>query len=113
MRPAQRLLFNLRFLFRVYRLGLLLFFIYRFFYVLRVLPGEWSGLVGDLIKAFVTGIRFDTATINYGLTVPVLLSFLCLVSDRTARIIFSIQKVYLTVLFLLFTFVLIVDYYYY
>src|SRR5688572_19163885 len=113
MKPAQRLLANLRFLFRIYLLGLIVFFIYRIAYMFRIIDGGFSGLWNDILRAFVTGIRFDTVTINYGLMLPVLLSFVCLVGGKATRIIGRVQRIYLTVLFTVFTLVLVVDYYYY
>jgi phosphoglycerol transferase MdoB-like AlkP superfamily enzyme len=111
---AQRLALNLRFLFRAYLSGLLLFFIYRLAYTLNVLSGEEiRTFPGDLFKAFVTGIRFDTVTICYGLVLPVLLSFFCVAGENAARRIFRIQLIYLTALFVVFLMVLVVDYYYY
>jgi phosphoglycerol transferase MdoB-like AlkP superfamily enzyme len=113
MMAAQRLLLNLRFLFRVYLLALLVFFIYRFAYLFRILSGEMSGLTGDILKAFITGLRFDTATICYGMTLPVLLSFICLAGEKAKRITFRVQRIYLVILFVVFVMVLTVDYYYY
>jgi len=113
MKPAQRFVINLRFLFRVYLVALLVFFIYRLAYMVRILSGEMSGLGSDLFRAFITGLQFDTATICYGLVLPVLLSFISLAGEKAAQITLRIQRIYLVILFVVFILVLAVDYYYY
>ncbi|MCX6276113.1 MAG: LTA synthase family protein [Bacteroidetes bacterium] len=104
----------MKFLLRVYILGLVIFFIYRVAYMFRVLSGEEIGTwAGDIGRAFITALRFDTATICYGLLLPVVLSFICLAGERSSIVTAKIQKFYITLLLLIFTLVLIVDYYYY
>jgi len=112
--PAQRLFSNLRFLFRAYLLGLALIFLYRVAYLVHVLPAdEIKNFSGDILKAFIVGLRFDTVTICYGLLVPVLLSFICLAGERAALHVWKIQKIFVVVLLVLYSLVLVVDYYYY
>ena len=112
--PSHRLLSNLLFLLRCYLLGLIIFFICRFFYMFRVLSGdEVMTFSGDVMKAFFTGLRFDTATICYGLLIPVVLSLICLVSEKAASWILKVQKIYLTVVLVCFCLISVVDYYYY
>ncbi len=114
MLPAQRLLQNLKFLFGVYLLGLVIFFIYRVAYMFRVLSVEEIGTwAGDIGRAFITALRFDTTTICYGLLFPVVLSFICLAGEKASFVTVRVQKFYITLLLLVFTLVLIVDYYYY
>ncbi len=114
MNSANRLFLNLRFLFRVYLLALGVFFIYRIAYLFRILEGEEiKSFSGDILKAFITAIRFDTVTICYGLILPVALSFFCLMGEKASSGIFLTQKIYLTFLLVVFTIILIVDYYYY
>ena len=114
MIPLQRLLQNWRILFRAYLLGLLIFFIYRLAYVFRVMEGkEISSHAGDILIAFLTGLRFDTATICYGLIFPAAVSFFTLAGSRPAGFVNRIQRVYLTLLLVVFSLVSVVDYYYY
>jgi hypothetical protein len=114
MLPAQRLLQNLKFLFRAYLLGLVIFFIYRVAYMFRVLSREEIGTwAGDIGRAFITALRFDTATICYGLLLPVVLSFICLAGEKASFLTTRVQKFYIILLLLVFSLVLVVDYYYY
>jgi phosphoglycerol transferase MdoB-like AlkP superfamily enzyme len=111
---AQRLFVNFRFLFRAYLLGMVLFFLYRFIYLFRILSGdEISSFTGDIIKAFFVGLRFDTVTICYGLILPVLISFLSLAGEKALNRVVLFQKIYLTVFLALCCLLLTVDYYYY
>lgn len=68
-----------------------------------------------ITKAYLTGVRFDSVVLGYALVLPVVLALIGLFIRKenyfTGTYRFTAK--FLSVLFPLFTFILIVDYYYY
>ncbi len=102
-------------LFKVYLVGIITLTSFRLIFLLRF--GE-SGIVSnytlDIIRAFVTGFRFDTQVLCYTLILPFLISFLLLIrNDSIQKFIIKFSKYYFIIVFSLLILILIVDQQYY
>ena len=71
----KNFLSNIIKLFQTYLLGLSIFFIFRLVYLIRFIPkGLISNYLGDLPRAFLLGIQFDTVILCYIAALPFLLA---------------------------------------
>ena len=103
-------------IFLVYGLGFILFFLARYFYYQHVIS-EQDGIIssGMISKAYLTGLRFDSVVLGYALVLPVVLALIGLFirKENYYAGTYRFTAKFLSVLFPLFSFILIVDYYYY
>ena len=113
-KPVHRFYLQMRVLAGAYLAALLLFFVVRFIYMFRVLEGdEIRAFSGDIFRAFLTAVRFDSVTICYGLVIPVALALVSAPGEKAFMLTLKIQRIYLCILLTLFLSIGIVDYYYY
>ena len=75
---------------------------------------EVNGLI-EILQGYFLGMRYDSATIMYGLAIPVFLFYLGLLIPFEKYGFFSriISKIWLTLIFCLFIFIFIIDVYFY
>jgi len=69
----------------------------------------------EIIKGFVLGLRFDSATIMYGLSVPILLTYLGLLIPSNIYLLFVriFSKIWLTMILCIIFFIFGIDVYFY
>lgn len=115
----QRLDLFLNFMFRIflaYGAGFLLFGIYRYLYFHHIINTQDGVLTNGMIwKAYTTGLRFDSVALAYGMLIPVIaaLAGVFIRNESYFPKVYRFTFRFLTTLFSLFVFILIVDYYYY
>ena len=102
-------------LFKVYLLGLFLFALLRFIYLIRFgEEGIFNHYASDLISSFITGMRFDTQILCYCFALIFLLNFLhFLPKEKLRRFIVAFTKVYTIVVLSLLIFILFIDHQFY
>ena len=102
-------------LFKVYLLGLFLFALLRFIYLIRFgEEGIFNHYASDLISSFITGMRFDTQILCYCFALIFLLNFLhFLPKEKLKRFIVAFTKVYTIVVLSLLIFILFIDHQFY
>lgn len=115
----RRINLFLDFIFRIFLtfgIGFVLFFIYRWLYYHHVI-NEQDGIIpsGMFSRAFLTGLRFDSVVIAYGLVLPLTLALtgIFIRKENYFPKIYRFASVFIGILFSLFVFILVVDYYYY
>ncbi len=100
----------------VYAFNMIVFFLFRFFYTINIIPSiERNEFSNDIFQSFITGLRFDTVTICYGLLLPVLMSFSGLIITNVSwqSFIDSFNKKFLIICSTFFVLLLVIDYFYY
>ena len=103
-------------LLRVFLVGIILFSTARVIYFFHVLSDQYTEISsGQIILAFLTGLRFDSVVIAYGLIIPLLLalSTIFIKSESAIQKIRKFILAFCTFLFVFFSLILIIDYYYY
>ena len=115
----RRINLFLDFIFRIFLtfgIGFVLFFIYRWLYYHHVI-NEQDGIIpsGMFSRAFLTGLRFDSVVIAYGLVLPLTLALtgIFIRKENYFPKIYRFASVFIGILFSLFVFILVIDYYYY
>ena len=115
----RRINLFLDFIFRIFLtfgIGFVLFFIYRWLYYHHII-NEQDGIIpsGMFSRAFLTGLRFDSVVIAYGLVLPLTLALtgIFIRKENYFPKIYRFASVFIGILFSLFVFILVVDYYYY
>ncbi|MBK9542257.1 MAG: sulfatase-like hydrolase/transferase [Bacteroidetes bacterium] len=115
----RRINLFLDFIFRIFLtfgIGFVLFFIYRWLYYHHVI-NEQDGIIpsGMFSRAFLTGLRFDSVVIAYGLVLPLTfaLTGIFIRNENYFPKIYRFASVFIGILFSLFVFILVIDYYYY
>jgi phosphoglycerol transferase MdoB-like AlkP superfamily enzyme len=102
-------------LFKVFVLGLLIFGVFRFIYLIRFgETGIFSNFSSDVVAAFLTGIRFDAQILCYVFALIFLLNFFLFTNNEKLRkgiIMFS--KYYALVLLLFLSLLNIIDHQFY
>ena len=91
-----------------------IFFIYRFIFFC-VFSGPIDATFSDIAKGFLLGVRYDSATIIYGLSIPILLLFfgLFIPSSFYLFIITIFSKIWVTIILCVFLLFFGVDFYFY
>lgn len=116
MQRFNLFLSNIKKLAGVYATGLVLLFSVRLFFLTRLFSAEEaSQFKSEIAKAFFVGWRFDTMVLMYGLAIPM---FLCLIgllinTESFHRQINKFNMHYSKFMLFLFTFIGIVDVYYF
>ena len=102
-------------LFKVYILGLFLFAILRFVYLIRFgEEGIFSNFSSDIISSFITGMRFDTQILCYSFALIFLLNFLLFIpKEKLRKLLVSFSKIYSIVILTLLVFILFIDHQFY
>ena len=91
-----------------------IFFIYRFIFFCAF-SGPIDATFSDIAKGFLLGVRYDSATIIYGLSIPILLLFfgLFIPSSFYLFIITIFSKIWVTIILCVFLLFFGVDFYFY
>lgn len=100
----------------VYFTGVFLLFAVRLFFLIRLFSSEEvRHFRPEIVKAFFTGWRFDTMVMMYGLAIPMLLCLAGLLfsSDKFNRGVNNFNMHFSKFILLVFTFIGIVDVYYF
>lgn len=102
-------------LFKVFVLGLLIFGVFRFIYLIRFgETGIFSNFTTDVAAAFLTGIRFDTQILCYVFALIFLLNFFLFINNEQLRKgIITFSKYYALVMLLLLSLLNIIDHQFY
>ena len=102
-------------LFKVYLLGLFLFTVLRFVYLIRFgEDGIFNNYSYDLISSFITGLRFDTQILCYAFALIFLLNFLHFIpKEKLQKFIISFSKTYAIVVLAILIFILLIDHQFY
>ena len=102
-------------LFKVYLIGLSIFGIFRFIYLIRFgEEGIFSNFSSDLFSAFITGIRFDTQILCYSFALIFLLNFFLFIpKEKLQNIIISFSKIYAIIILAVLTFTILLDHQFY
>lgn len=100
---------------KVYLLGLFLFGVFRFIYLLRFGEDDiFSNYSYDLVAAFITGIRFDTQILCYAFALIFLINFLFFINKtKLHNTLIAFSKVYSIVILIVLAFIIIVDHQFY
>ena len=107
---------NIKKLAGVYVAGLVLLFAIRLFFMTRIFSWQEAGqFKSEIISAFVVGWRFDTMVLMYGLAIPLLLCLIALLfhSEKYHILINIFNMQYSKFMLFVFTFIGIVDVYYF
>ena len=85
-----------------------------FYFLFSDSTQEVNGLI-EIMQGYFLGMRYDSATIMYGLAIPIFLFYLGLLIPFEKYGFFSriISKIWLTLIFCLFIFIFIIDVYFY
>jgi phosphoglycerol transferase MdoB-like AlkP superfamily enzyme len=102
-------------LFKIYILGLFLFAILRFVYLIRFgEDGIFNNYGDDIISSFITGMRFDTQILCYCFALIFILNFLLFIpKEKLRKFIISFSKVYSIIILSLLVFILFIDHQFY
>ncbi len=102
-------------LFKVYLLGLFLFSVLRFVYLIRFgEDGIFSSYLSDIFSSFITGIRFDTQILCYSFALVFLLNFLLFIpKEKLRNSIISFSKIYGVIILSLLGFIIFIDHQFY
>ena len=105
---------------QILRLFPLIFILFGVFFVYRLIffwafSGPIEATFSDIAKGFLLGVRYDSATILYGLSVPILLLFfgLLIPSSYYLFIINIFSKIWMTIILCVFLLFFGVDFYFY
>jgi hypothetical protein len=109
---------NILFIVKIYLLGLVLLNIFRFSFICYF--GQLNDIIkfkNDYVNALLTGFRFDTIVLCYGLALPFLLSFLFLLSPiksvKFDRFLLAFFKFFGCFLLIVFSLVSFIDIFFY
>ena len=107
----RRINLFLDFIFRIFLtfgIGFVLFFIYRWLYYHHII-NEQDGIIpsGMFSRAFLTGLRFDSVVIAYGLVLPLTLALagIFIRKENYFPKIYRFASVFIGILFSLFVFI--------
>jgi len=102
-------------LFKVYLLGLFLFGLFRFIYLLRFgEDGIFVNFSYDLISSFITGVRFDTQILCYAFALIFMFNFLLFIpKEKLRKGIVSFSKIYAIIILSLLIFIILIDHQFY